>query len=265
MIKWHLAIESKHISIEQKLPGSYHKLQFIMDYLDASLTVEVKSFKAKISIIQNKYLRGNPDKWTTSYIRGEIIEMCNNMSADGPWQHKIGEKDQIIALTTKVAKLQMKLEKKVIAFDTQAKSVINPSSEINANSGRCCGKKTGRTLSQNGTSPRRKAQLLPMAKHIIGAIEIIIAVAQSTMECMPITNPVIMMHGKHALMQIAMLRPMKRHLTELPKLQMLPPKNLLSMISCETPFAHMLVFLLKQLTGFGKIPREMSRSKSRVE
>jgi hypothetical protein len=51
MIKWHSAIESKCILIEHKLSGSYHKLQFIMDYLDASLTVEVNSFKAKISII----------------------------------------------------------------------------------------------------------------------------------------------------------------------------------------------------------------------
>jgi len=110
MIKWHSAIESKHILIEQKLPGSFHKSQFIMDYLDASLTVEVKSFKAKLSIIQSKYLRGNPDKWTASYISGEIIKTYNEMSEDGTWQCKIGEKDQIIAFTTKVAKLQTKLD-----------------------------------------------------------------------------------------------------------------------------------------------------------
>jgi hypothetical protein len=79
------------------------------------------------------------------------------------------------------------------------------------------------------------------------------------------TNPVIMMYGEHALMRIAMLGPMKRHLTELPNLQMLPPKNLLSMISFKMAFAHRLVFLLKQLTGFGKIPRETSRSKSWLE
>jgi hypothetical protein len=30
-------------------------------------------------------------------------------------------------------------------------------------------------------------------------MEIIIAVAQNTMECMLITNPVIMMHGEHTL------------------------------------------------------------------
>ena len=110
-----------------------------MDYLDASLTVEVNSFKAKISIIWNKYLHGNSDKWTASYISGEIIKMYNNMSEDGTWQYKIGEMDQIIALMTKVAKLQTKLEKRVVAFATQAKSVFNPSSEINANGGKHCG------------------------------------------------------------------------------------------------------------------------------
>jgi hypothetical protein len=82
---------------------------------------------------------------------------------------------------------------------------------------------------------------------------------------MLITNPVIMMHGEHALMRIAMLGPTKRHLMELSNLQMIPPKTLLSMISFKTPFAHRLVYLLKQLTGFGKMPRETSRSKSRVE
>jgi hypothetical protein len=54
MVKWHLAFESKPISIEQKLPGAYHESQYIMDYLDASLTAEVKSFKAEMNIIQNK-------------------------------------------------------------------------------------------------------------------------------------------------------------------------------------------------------------------
>jgi hypothetical protein len=52
---------------------------------------------------------------------------------------------------------------------------------------------------------------------------------------------------------------------ELPNLQMLPTKNLLSMICFKMTFAHKLVFLLKQLTGFGKMPRETSRSKSRVQ
>jgi hypothetical protein len=46
-----------------------------------------------------------------------------------------------IALTTKIAKLQTKLDKQAVAFATQAKSVINPSSEINPNGGKSCGKK----------------------------------------------------------------------------------------------------------------------------
>jgi hypothetical protein len=48
-----------------------------------------------------------------------------------------------------------------------------------------------------------------MARRIIGAIEIIIAMKQSTIECMLITNPVIMMHGEHALMRVTMLGPKK--------------------------------------------------------
>jgi hypothetical protein len=33
-----------------------------MDYLDALLTVEVKSFKAEVNILCNMYLCGNPDR-----------------------------------------------------------------------------------------------------------------------------------------------------------------------------------------------------------
>jgi hypothetical protein len=54
MVKWHSAIESKCIMIEQKLTGSYHKLQYIMDYLNAAQSVKVISFKAEVSIIQNR-------------------------------------------------------------------------------------------------------------------------------------------------------------------------------------------------------------------
>jgi hypothetical protein len=85
MVKWHSAIESKRIMIEQKLSGSYHESQYIMDYLDAAYSVEVKSFEAEVSIIQNRYLCGNPDKWTASYINGKIIKTYNNMSEDGTW------------------------------------------------------------------------------------------------------------------------------------------------------------------------------------
>ena len=124
IVKWHSAMESKRMTIEQKVPGSYHESQYIMDYLDASMTIEVKSFKAEVSIIRNKYLRGNPDKWNSAYISGEIIKTYNNMFEDGTWKREIGEKDVIIALSTKVAELQAKLEtqdKRVIALATQAK------------------------------------------------------------------------------------------------------------------------------------------------
>jgi hypothetical protein len=51
VVKWHSAMESKRIAIEQKVPGLYHESQFIMDYLYASLTIEAKSFKSEVNII----------------------------------------------------------------------------------------------------------------------------------------------------------------------------------------------------------------------
>jgi hypothetical protein len=95
-----------------------------MDQLDASLTVNAKSFKAEVNIICNRYLCGNPDRWNAMYISGEIIKMYNNMSEDGTWRRGIDEKDQTIALSTKVAELQTILEnqvKQVVALATQAK------------------------------------------------------------------------------------------------------------------------------------------------
>ncbi len=56
VVKWHSATESERIAIEQKVPGLYHESQFIMDYLNASLTIEAKSFKAEVNIICNRYL-----------------------------------------------------------------------------------------------------------------------------------------------------------------------------------------------------------------
>jgi hypothetical protein len=102
IVKWHVAMESKRISIKQKVPSAYQESQFIMDYLNAICTVDVKSFQAEVSIIQNKYLYGNPKKWNASYISGEIIKMYNNMSEDRTWKKELGEKDQIIALALKL-------------------------------------------------------------------------------------------------------------------------------------------------------------------
>jgi hypothetical protein len=64
IVKWHSAMETKRISIKQKVPSAYQESQYIMDYLNAILTLHAKSFKAEVNIIQNKYLRGNPEKWS---------------------------------------------------------------------------------------------------------------------------------------------------------------------------------------------------------
>jgi len=134
IIKWHSAMESKRISITNKVPGAYHESQYIMDYLNASLTVEVKSFKAEVNILRNRYLRGNPDRWTASYISGEIIKTYNNMFEDGTWKREIGEKDQIIALTTKLTEMQAKFEQQVAAFATQQQSGGNKEKTDNSKS-----------------------------------------------------------------------------------------------------------------------------------
>ena len=135
IVKWHSAMESKRISITNKVPGAYHESQYIMDYLDASLTVDAKSFKAEVNILRNRYLRGNPDGWTASYISGEIIKTYNNMFEDGTWKREIAEKDQIIALTTKLTEMQAKFEQQVAAFATQQQSSLNkePKSEGGGN------------------------------------------------------------------------------------------------------------------------------------
>jgi hypothetical protein len=126
-VKWHSAMESKRIAIKQKVPGLYHESQYIMDYPDASLTVNAKSFKAEVNIFCNRYLCKTPDRWNAMYISGEIIKRYNSMSEDGTWKQESGEKDQIIALSTKVAELQAKFKnqvKQVVALATQAKKEI---------------------------------------------------------------------------------------------------------------------------------------------
>jgi hypothetical protein len=126
VVKWHTAMESKRISIKQKVLSAYHKSQFIMDYLNTICTVDVKSFQAEVHIIQNKYFCGNPKKWNASYISGKIIKRYNNMSDNRTWKKDLGEKDQIIALSTKVVKIQSKLDKQVIALATQENKEVTP-------------------------------------------------------------------------------------------------------------------------------------------
>jgi hypothetical protein len=41
------------------------------------------------------------------------------MFEDGTWKREIGEKDQIIALTTKLTEMQAKFDQQVASFATQ--------------------------------------------------------------------------------------------------------------------------------------------------
>jgi hypothetical protein len=92
-----------------------------MDHLDASLTVDVNSLKAEINILQNRYFRGNLDRWNASYITGKIIKTYSNMFEDGTWKQELGEKDQIIALTTKLTEMQANFDQRIASFATQTK------------------------------------------------------------------------------------------------------------------------------------------------
>jgi hypothetical protein len=113
-------MESKQISIITKVPGAYHESQYIMDSLDASLTVDIKSFKAEINILRNRYLQGNLDQWNASYIASEIIKTYINMFEDGTWKQELCKKYQIIALTTKLTEMQARFDKQIASFATQA-------------------------------------------------------------------------------------------------------------------------------------------------
>ncbi len=63
-------------------------------------------------------------------VGGEMIKMYNNMFEDGTWKWKLGEMDQTIALSTKVAKLQLKLNKQVIALVTKEKKEVTPDAGV---------------------------------------------------------------------------------------------------------------------------------------
>jgi hypothetical protein len=43
------------------------------------------------------------------------------MLEDGTWKQELGEKDQIIALTTKLTEIQVKLDQQITSFATQSK------------------------------------------------------------------------------------------------------------------------------------------------
>jgi hypothetical protein len=65
------------------------------------------------------------------YIGGKIIKTDNKMFEDGTWKRKIGEKDQIIALTRKLSEMQSKFDQQVASFATQAKKEITPTPASN--------------------------------------------------------------------------------------------------------------------------------------
>jgi hypothetical protein len=64
------------------------------------------------------------------------------MSEDGAWKKELGEKDQTIALSTKIAELQSKLDKQVIALATQEKKEVTPDAGGSGGGSRC-GKRDG--------------------------------------------------------------------------------------------------------------------------
>jgi hypothetical protein len=48
------------------------------------------------------------------------------MLEDGTWKQELGEKDQIIALTTKLTEIQAKLDQQIASFATQTKDEKGP-------------------------------------------------------------------------------------------------------------------------------------------
>jgi hypothetical protein len=53
-----------------------------MDYLDTLLTAEVKSFKAEVNILCNRYLHGSPNWWNALYSGEEIIVRRSSRRVD---------------------------------------------------------------------------------------------------------------------------------------------------------------------------------------
>jgi hypothetical protein len=61
------------------------------------------------------------------------------MFKDRTWKQELGEKEQIIALSTKVAEIQLKLDKQVIALATQEKKEVTIDAGVGRGSS-CCHK-----------------------------------------------------------------------------------------------------------------------------
>jgi hypothetical protein len=71
------------------------------------------------------------------------------MLEDGTWKQELGEKDQIIALTTKLTEMQAKFDWKIPSFATQTKddkgATITSTSNFNSN-GNCLSKQNPYTV-----------------------------------------------------------------------------------------------------------------------
>jgi hypothetical protein len=68
------------------------------------------------------------------------------MFEDGTWTQEIGEKDQIIALTTKLTEMQAKFEQQVVSFATQATNNKETNPAPKSDAGSCCSKKAPYTV-----------------------------------------------------------------------------------------------------------------------
>jgi hypothetical protein len=71
------------------------------------------------------------------------------MLEDRTWKEELGEKDQIIALTTKLTEIQAKLHQQITSFATQTKdekgAATISTSNFNLN-GNCCSKQSSYTV-----------------------------------------------------------------------------------------------------------------------
>jgi hypothetical protein len=75
-----------------------------------------------------------------------MIKTYNNVFEDRTLKQELGEKDQIIALSTKVAKLQLKLNKQVIALATQEKKEVTPDAGVGRESSCHCKRDSPNTV-----------------------------------------------------------------------------------------------------------------------
>ncbi len=187
------------------------------------------------------------------------------MSESGTWKKELGKKDQIIALSTKVAELQSKLDKQVIAFATQENKEVT-SSAGGGGGGSCRKKRDGHYTVPAWRLIKKEDKVVNTGKeyywcsgdHYSGGVK---------------HNGMYADHKtcNHNEWRSKMeKRSNSRNRSKKPDETPAKPandliKSLLSMTSFTVPFILRLAFLLKQSIGSGNMLRETSRSESRVE